>query len=104
MELQVRAYWQAELPRPGKWWSSLCPWLPSYVVPSSSRFVREAPGRSVQIILSGLPTMLVGFEPGLGSWKVILSHTDFRSISPHLWLITARRQVEVDLVGDCWDA
>jgi len=48
--------------------------------------------------------MLVGFEPGLGSWKIILSHTDLRSISPHLWLITAHRQVDVDLVGDCWDA
>ena len=43
--------------------------------------------------------MLVGFEPGLGSWKVILSHTDLGSRSAH-----AHQRVDVELVGNRWNA
>ena len=43
--------------------------------------------------------MLVRFEPGLGSWKVILSHTDLGSRSAH-----AHQRVDVELVGNRWNA
>ncbi len=43
--------------------------------------------------------MLIPFEPGVGSKKVILAHTDLGSRSAH-----ARQEVDVELVGNRWYA